>query len=129
MALGVMNGESSNSELLTKRILLGSLACVGVSTAALAEVTGYGTVLFQIVVLGAWSLVASITSGAFADMHQPVLWAVTFVLNVVLFSVPAGIAFWLFRRRAPLLCIALLVGSLVFYVASLFVLFPATDGP
>jgi hypothetical protein len=124
-----MNTASPNSQLLTTRILLGSLVCVGLSTAALAEVTGYGTVLSQIVVLGAWSLVAAVTSGTFADMHQPILWIVTFVLNVALFGVPAGTVFWLLRRRAPFLCVSLLVGWLLFYMASLFVLFPATDGP
>jgi hypothetical protein len=117
------------SALSNKHLFLGSLACVGVSTAALAGVTGYGTALSQIVVLGSWSLVALVTSGAFADQHQAILWIVTFVLNITVFGVPASIAVWLLRARAPVWCAVILISWLLLYLASLFVLFPATDGP
>ena len=109
-------------------LLLG-VALVAVSTAVLPSITGYGTSLFQVVALGAWALVAAFASGAFADQHHAFVWSVAAFLNVVLFGLPASVVFWFLRKSAPKLCVSLLGAWLVFYLASLFVLFPATDGP
>ena len=114
---------------VAKRTYLGSVAIVAMSTAVLPAITGYGTQLFQIVVLVAWGLVARATSGAFADQHDFVVWVVALLLNVLLFSIPAGAVFLMLRRRAPQLCTVLIAAWLLFYLASLFFLFPATDGP
>jgi hypothetical protein len=112
-----------------RHVLVGSISLVGVSTAVLPSVTGYGTGLFQIVVLGAWSIVAHLSSGRFADQHQGPVWFVALLLNVVLFLVPALVVYLPGRKRLPMLTMIVLVSWLGFYLASLFFLFPATDGP
>jgi hypothetical protein len=124
-----MSSESVVSRFPAKVVYLGGFAVVALSTVALPSVTGYGTVLSQLVVLGAWALLAAVTSGAFADQNHVFLWPIAAILNVVIFAVPGSVVFWLLRRRAPQLCIVILGGWLIFYIASLFLLFPATDGP
>ena len=49
------------------RAIMTSGVIVAASTAGLAAVRGFGTVMFQFVVLGAWSIVARLSSGMFAD--------------------------------------------------------------
>ena len=106
-----------------------SCAFVIGSTLAVPFVAGYGTNLFQGVVLGAWSIVAALTSDAFANLHKFVVWLVAAALNVALFAVPAAGVVLVTRRRWPVAGTRLLVFWLLFYLASLFILFPATDGP
>ncbi len=113
----------------SRHVLVGSASLVALSTAVLPSVTGYGTTLFQIVVLGAWSIVAHLSSGAFADQHQGPVWFVTLILNVVLFLVPALAVYVPGRKRLPMLTVVVLLSWLSFYLASLFFLSPATDGP
>ena len=108
---------------------LASSAAVAASTFALPSATGYGTNLSQIVVLSAWSLIALVTSGEFADNHHVIVWLLAGLINVFLFSIPAAVAYALLRNRNSVVCIAVLMVWLVFYLACLFVLFPATDGP
>ena len=108
--------------------LLGLLAVAG-STAVLPSIGGYGTVLFQLVVLGAWGLLAAITSGSYADLNHGPLWALALVLNVLFFLLPAGPWWLVTRRKWPALCGIVLAVWCVLYLACLFVLFPATDGP
>jgi hypothetical protein len=109
--------------------LLATTLLVALSTAVLPAITGYGTVLFQVVVFGAWVIVAKIASDTFADTHHTLVYSVALVPNVLLFLVPA-VAVWLvLRKRNASLCSALIVCWCLFYLASLFVLFPATDGP
>lgn len=109
--------------------LVSTTATVGASTAVLPVVAGYGTWLSQLVVLGAWSLVAGLTSEAYADQHEAAVWVAAFVLNVLLFFVPAVLVWLAVRKRWPHMCSGLLVTGCVVYLASLFVLFPASDGP
>jgi hypothetical protein len=107
-------------------------ACEGLvsaSTPGLPYVTGYGTGLFQLIVLGAWSIIARLSSGKFADQHHGVLWAVAFLLNIICFNVVAVPLWLLTRERMPKLSAISIVCFTVLYVAALFVLFPATDGP
>ena len=111
------------------RTLWVSSLLVAASTLALPFVSGYGTTLSQTVVLGAWSIVAAITSDAFADLHKPLVWLVAVVLNVLLFLVPAAAILLATRGVRVAIRTVALLGWLVLYVASLFVLFEATDGP
>jgi hypothetical protein len=111
------------------KILLAAAGLVGASTAALPGVTGYGTNLFQLVALGAWGIVAAITSDLYADTHHPVAWSVAFVLNLVLFLIPASGIWLTARNRWPVGCSVGISAWCIFYLASLFWLFPATDGP
>ena len=111
------------------KAIAGGLAIVALSTCAFPSVTGYGTVLSQIVVLGAWSLLASATSGVFADQHHGPLWALALVVNVMAYGMPLA-ALRFCTKRGPT---EVRVGSTLvwtaFYLAALFFLFPATDGP
>jgi hypothetical protein len=117
-----------NTRFADKVLFVSSLIVAG-STAGLPYVGGYGTGLFQLVVLGAWAIIARLSSGAFADQHHGVLWAVAFVLNMVCFSV-AAVPLWLLtRKRLPRWGALFIICWTVFYLAMLFVLFPATDGP
>lgn len=113
----------------TTKVFLAGSAAVVASTFALPSVTGYGTNLSQVVVLGAWGLVALVTSGEFADNHHTIVWPLAGLINVLLFSIPAAVAYVLLRNRKSRECIAVLILWLAFYLANLFVLFPATDGP
>ena len=112
-----------------RRVLLTSAAVVGASTALLPSVTGYGTVLFQLVALGAWSIVAQLSSGRFADLHHGPVWAVAFCLNLTLFLIVAVPIYRFTRGRVPLAGVIALASWMLFYLGCLFVLFPATDGP
>jgi hypothetical protein len=111
--------------------IFGLAACMVVagSTAALPFVRGYGTGLFQLVVLGAWAIIAKLSSGTFADQHHGPLWVVAFLLNMLCFCLVA-VPLWLVsRKRLPKLARILIICWTVFYLAMLFILFPATDGP
>ncbi len=111
------------------RVFFTSGVAVALTTVSFPYVTGYGTSLFQLVVLGAWSLIAHLSSGLFADHHHGILYLVALLLNLVGFSFVA-VPLWLcFRNRATRFGSFAIVGWTVFYVAMLFFLFPATDGP
>ena len=111
------------------KVLLATAGLIGASTAAPPSVTGYGTILFQIVALGAWGIVAALSSGLYADTHHPVVWSVALVLNLLLFLIPAAVIWLTARKRWPVGCSVAILAWSVFYLASLFWLFPATDGP
>jgi hypothetical protein len=114
---------------LPTRVFLICLVLVVSGTFAFPYVTGYGTQLFQVIVLGAWSVVARAASGAFADQNHLAVWSLAGFFNVVGFSIPALIPYSIFRRRAPVLISFALISWLIFYMGCLFILFPATDGP
>ena len=78
---------------------------------------------------GAWSILAAITSGLYADTHHPVVWSVALVLNLVHFLIPAAGVWLAARNRWAVGCSIAISAWSVFYLASLFWLFPATDGP
>jgi hypothetical protein len=105
------------------------VAIVALSTLLLPWITGYGTIQHQFVVLGAWGVVAAITSGRYADIHHGPVWAVALLINVLCFLVPAGLFFLTVRRRWPGAAGVGVVLWCAFYLACLFILFPASDGP
>jgi hypothetical protein len=93
------------------------------------SVTGWGMKQFQLVVFNALFIVGKVTSEEYAESHLLWTWIVSGILDLVLFSVVA-IPIWLLtRKRFARVGIALLICWTVFYLATLFVLFPATDGP
>jgi hypothetical protein len=124
-ALGCMVQLLSNSY----RIFLLCIFIAALSTVGMPYIEGYGTVLAQVVGLGAWALVAAASSGIFADQHHQFIWPIAASLNVILYSVVATPVYFLLRRRAPKVLLVFLLLWLTFYVACLYVLFPATDGP
>jgi hypothetical protein len=113
----------------TDKALAVCVAFVVAATVAFPQVSGYGTHLFQIVVIEAWAIVASLTSGAFADQHHGRLWLLASLLTIFGFSIIA-IPVWIgSRKHLPNWGAFFIVCWTLFYVAMLFVLFPATDGP
>lgn len=111
------------------RVLSLGVAIVALSTLLLPWIKGYGTVLYQFVVLGAWGVVAAVTSGRYADLHHGPVWVVALLINVICFLVPAWL-FWLAARRRWPSAVEVGIGLwCAFYIACLFILFPATDGP
>ncbi|MEP6592709.1 MAG: hypothetical protein ABJC51_03410 [Acidobacteriota bacterium] len=114
---------------LIDRALLVTSAIVALTTAVFPTVTGYGTHLLQIVEFTAWALLAGVTSGSFADQHHGILWVIVSGVNVFTFWIVA-VPFWaLMRRRSQSVGLSALLGVSAFYIASLFWLFPASDGP
>ena len=116
-------------DALPKRTLLICAIVVGLSTFILPLVKGYGTDLNQLVVLGAWGILAAITSDQYADSHQAQVWTIALLLNLLIFLIPAGLL-WLVTRRkwGPQGVVATAVWCAV-YLSCLFWAFPATDGP
>ena len=124
-----MNRLSVSSDKAPTLTLLVCVILVASSTAVFPYITGYGTQLFQGVALGAWGLLAAVTTDTFADRNHLYLWPLASILNVIAFSIVALPAYFILRRRSPAFSSLLLLAWLVFYVSCLFVLFPATDGP
>jgi len=111
------------------KVLPAAATTVALTTATLPSITGYGTNLFQLVVLGAWGIVAHFSSGPFADRHPSVVWPVALVLNLAVFLVIALPVWAVFRNRAPRVASTANIFWLLFYVSMLYFLFPATSGP
>ena len=109
--------------------LVATVGVVGLSSLFLPFVGGYGTVLFQIVVLNGAAIAARLTSSAFAVRNRELIWGAALLLNVAAFAIPAALIWLGSRKWWPGLSVGLLCGWCAFYLASLFVLFPATDGP
>jgi hypothetical protein len=109
--------------------LLATAGAVGFSTAFFPVVSGYGTVLYQVVGLSGWAILAALTSDLYADTHDIPLTLAALIVNVLLFLIPGTVIWFLLRRHWPRACVAILLVWCAFYLASLFILFPATDGP
>jgi hypothetical protein len=84
-----------------KRMRLLCAAVVALSTVAFPWIHGYGTILFQLVVLVPRGIVAAIISGRYADLHHNPVWALALCLNVLLFLIPAGLFYLTTWRRWP----------------------------
>lgn len=110
-------------------VMLGAMAVVALSTTVMPYITGYGTLLFQVVGFSAWGIVAAITSGKFADQHHAVVWPTALLINLVMFSIPALLPYWVGKRKSFIFGAVGIVAWLALYLGMLFVLFPATDGP
>ena len=109
--------------------LLVATAVVGLSTAIIPFIGGYGTVLSQLVMFNAWALVAATTSQYFADHHHGVVLFVALILNLGAFLIVALPIWLLCKNRKPSMAPTALAMWCVFYLACLFVIFRATDGP
>jgi hypothetical protein len=120
--------EAINNQLADK-VFLSCSAVVAVSTVGLPYVMGYGTVLDQLVVFGAWAIIARLSSGMFVEHHHGYLWAVAFLLNMIGFCVVAVPLWLLSRYRLLKWGLFLSICWTAFWVAMLFLLFPATNGP
>ena len=109
--------------------LVGAACVIAASTFALPSVTGYGTVLYQFVVLSAWAILAHLTSGAYADSHHLIFWIIVGVINLLYFLAPVAVIWLSARKRWPVFVAVATCIWCGFYLLCLFRLFPATDGP
>lgn len=119
-----MGRDTDVASRLPGRMLIGCLIIIALSTGFLPFVRGYGTQLFQMIVLPAWLISAKYANGNFL-VH--LLASVS--INIVLFSIIALPLYFVFRRLAPRFSSVSLLGWLLFYVGCLFFFFRATDGP
>jgi hypothetical protein len=120
--------HSTRSKVADKLLVAASIT-VAFTTAELSHITGYGTVLFQLVVLWAWIIVAKLTSDEFADLHHSVMWPVALLLNMSVFLIVAIPVWAILRGRAPKIASTAILLWLLLYVGLLFGFFPAKDGP
>ena len=119
----------NTAEKLSEYSLVIAVIVVAFSTLIMTTITGYGTSLYQLITLGAWRAIEVLISGDFADGHLGVVWTLALAFNCLLFLVVAGPIWAMLHRRAPQTTTFLIGSWLVFYMALIFVLFPATDGP
>ena len=125
----IVRGQLKLAPVKPGTVLIVGISLVALSTVFFPFIYGYGMMLFQLVVLLAWSVVAAVSSGVFADQHHEFIWPIAVLLNVAFFAIVA-VPIWLIAKtRMPKAGSVVLVVWTLFYVASLFWLFPATDGP
>ena len=118
----------ADGKVVTTAVLGSAIALVAASTAALPYVRGYGTTLFQFVALGAAAIVESMASSS-GDGHLTAVWLVALLVNLASYLIPL-VLLHLFKKRASAsLRVGVIFVWTVFYLAALFVLFPARDGP
>lgn len=83
------------------------------------------TFLFFFIALGSDFVLRNATSGLFMDMYFQLLTAGRVFFCVLIFAIPALPILWLGRKRVRPEHVSLAIaGWLLFYVASLWVLFP-----
>ena len=110
-------------------VLLITGGLVAASTAALPLVAGFGTNLFQIVFFLGFGIVQALTSFDYADTHHAVAWCGAVIPNLTFYSLPAFGIWKASSKRSPTWRPAAILAWCLFYLASLFWLFPAADGP
>jgi len=110
-------------------VVLVAIGAVAISSLALPSVRGYGTIWFQIVTLYGWHFAQAVTSVGFVQRHREWGWAVAGLLNTIMFAIPTLVVWWVCRTRWSNVGRLLVAVWCVFYLASLFFLFRATDGP
>ena len=111
------------------RANLTTVALVAISTAALPLVTGYGTILLQFVLFGARRIVESLSSATWVDGHHGILWVVVLLVNLVAYGIPLFLSQLLLGRASERVRLTATILWAALYLGSLFILFPATDGP
>lgn len=112
-----------------RNVLVVTTSAVAASTALLPSMSGHRTLLSQAVVLGSWGVVAWLVSSRFADQHDGAVWGIAVLINALLFLVPALVIYSVARRERRRLGVSLILGWGLLYLAALFWLFGATDGP
>ena len=81
------------------------------------------TVLFAVLAYLGWGVVASVTSGPFADHHVGLVLSAAFVLNVLAFLAPVGLIWLSTRARLRWRAVMLYVWGPT-YLALLYFAFP-----
>jgi len=110
-------------------VLLAAAVMVALTTATLPFVTGYGTNLPRLILLGASWPISRL--GYSPTAIQSVLWPVDLALNMVLFLAIAIPVWAVFRNRAPKIASAAIISWLLFYLSMLYFIprhrWPLTD--
>jgi hypothetical protein len=109
--------------------LAGTAVAVGVSAAIIPVIHSEPTMLCLVIGLCAWSLVAYLRSGPFADGHISLVLTAAVALHMVCFSLPAAAIWASLRDRRPRRCSVLVGLWCLCYLLFLFELFPAAAGP
>ena len=114
---------------IVSRTLLAATFLVAVASTLLPLVGGYGTVLYQNVVLRGWDIAEIVTSNKFAYGHRAFSWSVAALLSVLVFLLPAVAVLLVSRRKWQTVGAVAVATWCVIYIACLYFVFPATDGP
>lgn len=112
-----------------RRAFVVTVLLVLCSSFLLANLPGYGTLLSQFLVLSGWGLISALTSPQFADTHPDWALLAAALLNTIVFVIPALLIRLLFRSRNALHGVSAMIIWLLVYMACVFLLFPARDGP
>ena len=116
-------------KVITTAALGSGVALVAASTAALPFVRGYGTTLFQFVWFSAAAIIEAATSNPSMTDRQPTLWLIALVINLTTYLAPLVLAHLCMKRASVGVRVGAIFVWTAFYLAALFILFPATDGP
>jgi hypothetical protein len=100
------------------KVLVAAACIVLAGAAAVPLVNRYGTVLSELVMLISLGIIGAVTSSAYADTHHPIAWAVSLVLHLTLFLIPAMGAWFALRQRWPLSCTVTISAWCAFCVAT-----------
>jgi hypothetical protein len=106
-----------------------AVAAVAISALFLPGVTGYGTRWFQVVTLYGWHFAQKLTSSDFVYGHRYFGWVAAGIVSTALFAIPTFIVWLICRSRWSSGGRWLIAIWCAFYLACLFALFPATEGP
>jgi hypothetical protein len=109
--------------------LAGAAATAGFSAAIIPVIHSYPTVLYLVIGLCAWAIVAYIRSGPFADGHIALVLTAAVLLHIICFSIPAVTIWAGLRHRRPSRGSVLVGVWYVCYLLFLFILFPTPAGP
>lgn len=104
-------------------------AVAAVSSVFLAVLGGYGTIHRQFVTLYGWSIAQAVSPAENAEPPLVLTMLFAGLLNVLVFLVPALIIWFVCRDKWPKVGRNLIVAWCVLFLATLFFLFPASDGP
>jgi hypothetical protein len=109
-------------------ILLIAISLVAVNSVFLPQVSGYGTILYQVVMLSSALLVNGFTNIPLSEVGKYWFILALVFVNLILFLIPTLTVWGIGKNRWPkFTSITVAVFSIVF-ILSLYVLFPATDG-
>jgi hypothetical protein len=110
-------------------VLAGTVCVIAASTFAFPKLNNNVTTLCLLIILGAWSILARLTSENFVHSHQLIMWIMAAVINLLYFLAPVAVIWLLARKRWPVFVSVAICVWCGFYLLCLFRLFPANFAP
>ena len=110
-------------------ILLIAISLVAVSSVFLTQVSGYGTILYQVVMLSSALLVNGFTNEPLSEVGKSWFILSLVFVNLLLFLIPTLTVWGICKSRWPKFTSIIVATFSAVFILSLYVLFPATDGP